>query len=361
MAELNANSSATTDLSGTVKDFSVNAQQPDQPTQQQKETYYDYPNSNEYLGYYKTIPELKKAIDSLATWTTGKGWTASQPITLVLGSFIGWGEDSSQSIFWNLQVQKKVFGDAYAEIIRDENDNLINIKPLYTGDMRVVVNGQGMIIRYEQRNNVKNGVNKVFRPHQILHLVNDRIANEIHGTSVIESCKWVIDARNEALKDERLIKHRELALGILYIDSDNVTKRNKIMTQYQDAVKNGEVLVLPKDTAELKDSGVKPQDRIAWIQYLENFFYQAVGVPRVIATSENFTEAASKVGYLTFEPIYTREQTDLETDLLNQTALKIKFNRPPSLMDNVQTDEKKNTGQIGFQENEVQASLTENE
>lgn len=360
MVELNIGAATTTTLSSDVSNFSVNSQSPDRPSQNQEETYYDYPKAAEYLGYYKTIPELKKAIDALATWTTGKGFDASTNVTILVDKFVGWGEDNFTSILWNLIVQKKVFGDAFAEIIRDEDSNVINIKPLYTGDMRVVVNSQGIITRYEQRTNAK-GPNIKFSPNKILHLVNDRVANEIHGVSVIEACKDIIDARNEALSDERKIKHRELGLGVLYLDTDNTTRINAIKTQYSNAIKNGELLILPKDTAEIKDTGVKPTDRLAWIQYLENFFYQAVGVPRVIATSENFTEAASKVGYLTFEPIYTREQTDLEKDLWNQAAIKIKLNRPPSLMDNVQSDEAKNTGQLGIQPNETQASFTRNE
>jgi len=170
--------------------------------------------------------------------------------------------------------------------------------------------------------------------------------------------KWVIDARNEALVDERMIKHRELALGVLYIDGDDVTKRNEIMRQYEKAVKNGEVLVLPKDIAELKDANVSPKERIEWIRYLENFFYQSSGVPKILTTSEGATEVGGKMGYLTFEPVYVMEQTLLEADLWNQMAIKVKFNRPPSLGGTVQEEEQANTGQTNIQPNDVAATMT---
>jgi hypothetical protein len=266
----------------------------------------------------------------------------------------GLGKDTSQQIIWNLKVMAKVMGDSFAEIIRNDTGSIINLKPLSTGNMRVVVNSKGILDRYEQRSNIKGKTSKKFRPQDIFHLTNDRVLNEIHGTSIIEAVKWVIDARNEAMTDERKIKHRELSLGILYVDTSNTAKINAIKTQYANAIKNGELLVLPKDTAEIKDSGVKPQDRIQWIQYLENFFYQAVGVPRVIATSENFTEASSKVGYLTFEPIYTREQVELEAAMMTQLQLKVKFNRPPSLGGSVERTEEKNTGQTNFQPQDTQ-------
>ena len=156
-----------------------------------------------------------------------------------------------------------------------------------------------------------------------------------------------------------MIKHRDLALGVLYIDSDNEDKRNQLIQQYENAIKNGEVLVLPKDTAKLDNAQITPQQRLEWIRYLENFFYQAVGVPRIIATSEGFTEAGGKVGFLTFEPIYTSEQTILESDLFNQLAFKITFNRPPSLQGTTQEDEQKNAGQVGFQPNDTTAGVGE--
>lgn len=358
MADLKIENASTTNLTDNVDDFNVSSETLDE-AQNQKESYYDFPNSSEYLGYYKKIPELKRAIDALATWTCGKGYKPQSVRTeVILENIKGWGEDSFEQICFNLIVQKKVFGDAFAEIIRDEKGDLINLKPLYAGNMRVVVNEKGLIKRYEQRNKKKK---IIFEPHEILHLSENRIGNEIHGNSIIESVKWVIDARNEALQDERKLKHRELAMGVLYVDTDDTTKRDEIISQYEDAVNNGEVLVLPKDVAELEHSKSRASDRLLWIQYLENFFYQAVGIPRVIATSENYTEASSKVGYLTFEPIYTWEQTQLERDLWGQLAIKIKFNRPASLAGTLQEDEEKNTGQVGFQPSETQVKPTRSE
>ena len=311
---------------------SVASQALDSHGEQQDETYWDYPDAPENLGYYKSVPELKSAIDSLAVWTAGKGTVADIRTTVILESLTGWGEDTFSSIMQNLIVQKKVFGDAFAEIIRDEETGeLINLKPLYPGDMRTVVGSDGIIERYEQRTRTRKGGNKKFQPFEILHLVNDRIGNEIHGVSVIEVCKWVIDARNEAMRDRRTIMHRMIALGILELDTQDPAKIAAAMTAYQNAVKNGEVLVLPKGVAELKENPVKVEDHLPWIQYLEGFFYQAVRVPRVIASSQDYTEAASKVGFMTFEPVYTNEQTLLEADLWRQLGLRVMFNRPPSL------------------------------
>lgn len=353
MGDYNISRITHTDLTSGVDDYSVSAKTLDS-SGDQEETYYDYPNAAKQLGYYKSIPELKKAIDALAIWSVAQGYETDVETEIILEHITGWGEDSFQSIIKNLIVQKKIFGDAFAEIIK-EDGVVVNLKPLYTGDMRVVINRKGIITRYEQRTG--NKIHK-FKPEEILHLVNDRIGNENHGVSVIDACQWVIDARNEAMNDWRRISHRS-TIRVMYIDADNVSKLNAVKTEYATAINKGELMLIPakRGEAEFQDLVLPPiQNHLGWIQYLENFFYQAVGVPRVIATSENYTEAASKVGFLTFEPIYTSEQVELEADLWNQLAIKIKFIRPPSLSGVLQESEQKNTGQTGFQQNEMTAT-----
>lgn len=354
MALRSLNAVDTTGLADSVQTFSVAAQHPDAPLNLQAETYWDFPNAAKYLGYYKTIPELKKAIDALAIWTVGKGYMCDNETKVKLWRWNGNGSDTVDTILFNLQARKKYQGDAFAEIIWDE-DKLwpINLKPLFTGDVRVVYNSKGTIEYYEHRLASKNGKYRRIDIENMFHYTNDRVENEMHGVSIIDAVQWVIDARNEALNDKRVIMHRSLALGVLEIDSDNPTKRAEIKAKYSDAVKNGEVLVLPKGTAELKDAPQNDADFISWIQYLENAFYQAVGVPRVIATSENYTEASSKVGYMTFEPIYTREQKELEAQLWKQLRIKVAFNRPPSLAGVMASDESKNTGQTSFQPSDM--------
>lgn len=363
MAETDVSKSTTTDMSNKVDDFSVSHQQPDRPSISQEETWYDFPDADRQFGYYKSIPELKKAIDGLAMWTVGKGWTTNNRNTVVLENMQGWGADTFDTIMFNLFVQKKIMKDAFAEIIRNERGDAVNLKPFWTGDMRIVVDSKGQIIRYEKVTNRETGERFKFQPPDILHLSNERIGNEIHGTSVVDAVQWVIDARNEAMRDERKLKHRALGYGVMEVDSDDEEKLTSIKNRYAEAVNKGELLVIPKDTTELKDPpDTNPADRLNWIRYLEQFFYQAVGVPQVIlGGSQEFTEASSKVGYLTFEQVYVREQRELEAALWNNLGIRIKFNKPVGLKDEVQSSEEKNTGQVGMQQNEAQASATRQE
>lgn len=352
--ETNIGNTTITDMTNVVKDYSVTAQNTD-GVSEQKETEWTFQNWSQNLGYYKKIPELQKAIGALAVWSVGKGFTANIRTSVLLENIKGWGEDTFESIMWNLLVTKKICGDAFAEVIRNkETGTLINLKPLDPGSMKVVVDEKGIIKRYEQITKGQTP-NKRFEPSKIFHISNDRIADEIHGTSVIDACEWVILARNEAMNDWKRISHRS-TIRVMYIDADNATRLSQVKAEYAEAIKKGELMIIPAkpNEAEIRDLVLPPIDAfIRWIQYLENFFYQAVGVPRVIATSENYTEAASKVGFLTFEPVYTWEQVQLEKDLWNQLAIKLKFNRPPSLGGDLSRDQAKD-GQA-FQPNDTQA------
>lgn len=361
MGEHDLNQTTTTQLDGSVKDFSVKYESIDESNN--KETFWENPDWAKYLGYYKSIPELKQAILSLAMWAAGKGYEADNPTKVRLSNIRGWGEDSFQSIMENMLIVKKVNGDSYAEIIRNEKGTLINIKPLNPSRMKTVVNQKGIIIRYEEIDLATNKQIRKYQPQDILHLVNDRIANEIHGTSSIEACKWIIDARNEAMEDWRRILHRS-TIRVMEVDTEDATTINTIRTQYKEAIKKGEVMIIPKqDKGGFSDLQAPTiQNHIEWIRYLENIFYQAIGTPKIIlGGSAEFTEASSKVGYLTFEQVYAREQKDLEADLWNQLAIKVTFNRPVSLKDTVQSDEAKNTGQTDVQHNEANVGLQRSE
>lgn len=353
MAELDISKSAV--LERGIEDYAVDSVSLDFSSND--ETFYNFPNAKRNLGYYKTIPELKKAVDALAVWTAGKGYETNLGFKVELEHIKGWGEDSFQSILKNMLVLKKIIGDSFAEIIRSLEGNLINLKPISPERMRIVCDKRGFIKRYEQI--LGDGKTRKFNPEQILHLCNDRVGDEIHGTSVVDAVKWVIDARNEAMTDYRQVLHRNVVpVRIIEIDTDDIEKRDALMVQYKSAIQKGEVLIIPKGTVEIKDNNITIENPIVWIQYLENFFYQAVGVPKIIlGGSEQFTEASSKVGYLTFEQVYISEQTELEDDLWNQLGLKIKFNRPASLQDNVQSSETKNTGQVGFQPKESSINM----
>jgi hypothetical protein len=361
MAELDISKTTTTDLN--IQPYSTGSQGLEYS--EGKDVYVDFPNTAKYLGYYKRYGQLKKAIDTLWIYVVGKGMDTDTTTKVKLDYIKGVGEDTLQNILWNMGVMSMIAGDSFAEIIRakaeDGEDRLVNLKPISPERMRVVYGLNGLIKGYEQVRWAQDGKAmpyKKFKPEQILHLCNDRIGDEQRGTSVIECCSWVIDAIEEARRDYRVVLHRNVVpVRIIEVDTDDRTERNRFMAEYKSAIQKGEVLVIPKGTVAFSQDKITIQDPINWIQSLENYFYLAVGIPRVIASPDALSEGASKVGYLIFEPIYTFRQVLMEQDLWQQLGVRIKFRRPPSLQDNMQENEAKNTSQTGFQPKDTEVNM----
>lgn len=322
------------------------------------ETYWYFENAEENWGYYVNDPVVFSATNNLATWSFSKGWEADNSVTKEeLEHVSGRGNDTFQTIMWNLEVTKLVQGDAFLEIVWEDNDHtkrILNLIPVSPERVKIV-SKDGRILRYE----IWTGKKWVKKDKKhIYHTSNKRIGDQIHGTSQIIAIKKYLDMRNEATDDERIIKHRDKALGIVSYTTSNDGKIAYANEEIKKAVANGDMVGLPKDTAEIQPWPSKSsEDRQAWISYLENFTYQTFGVPRSIATSDGTSEVGGKMGHVIFEPIYTKEQSDEEANIWNQLFRKVKFMRPPSLGGLMQETEQKNTGQLNIQPNDVTADL----
>ena len=357
----NLSNTTTTDLSNGVKNYSIDSKALDYANSGETETFYYFSNATANFGYYKTDAALKSGIDTLANWVTGRGFQAlsmEQQATLEL--ITGWGEDSFDSILNNMEVVKYVVGDAFAEIIRADNENpkskLINLRPISPERVRLVVDKHGMLKRYDT---LVDGNWIALAKERVFHLCNGRVADEIHGTARIEACKWIIDARNEAMSDWRRLSHRS-SLRVLYVDVTNTEKIRQIREQYKEGINKGEVIILPGKKGEIEFEDLVLPDVNAflnWIQYLENFFYQVLGVPKaVMGGTVAVSEGNSKVGIFSWEQVYLTEQRLLEQDIWNQLYIKVTFDKPQSMMDNLQSNEAKNTSQMAFQPKDMKVT-----
>lgn len=350
--------STTSQLTGTVKDFQIGNARLDEGTSGGRWTNEDFVT---FFKYYSNIPQLKQAVDSLAMWSTGRGYTCDAETQVILDHIQGWGEDSFDTIMRNMLIIKKINGDAYAEIIREGN-TIINLKPLNPSNVTVLVNEQGMIEGYEHRNG--DGKVKKIKRADMFHISNMRVANQIHGTSVIPSIKYIIDWRQEVMEDYRRTLHRS-TIRVLYVQLDDNTRITTLRQQYAEAMSKGEVLILPAKPGEveLQDyTAPNPEIFMAVIRYLDSIFYEALGIPKIIlGGSQEYTQADSKMGYLTFQQVWASEQRELEEDIWGQLYLRVQFERPIDLKDKVASDEAANTTETGFQNNDTNSNVTRSE
>lgn len=298
---------------------------------------YTYQNSNwsKYLGYYKNIPELKIAIDTKANWVLGNGYLADEWTQIILDRIRGTGKDTFNSILENLERTCYIGEDAYAEIIRDDDDLMINLKPLDPGSIVVVHNSKGMILRYEQASKNKQP-NKKFQPEDLFVLSHNRMADEVHGTSVIAGVENIILMRNEAMTDWKRVLHRNIdPLWIFHLDTDDTTKIAAFKTKMDSARGNGENMYIPKGAVvpELVTTSANASlNPITWINQLNDYFFQAVGIPQIIVgNAKEFTDASGKIVYLAFEQRIKGRQKYVEEQLAQQLNVVVNLVFPATL------------------------------
>jgi len=340
MGETDIGSSVSSNLANAMTDYSVNAE----TTQAGDEEEFTFPDAAKYLGYYLNIPELNSVIDARATWTIGKGYKADPEVKLILNSLKGYGKDTFNTILENMIRGMFIDGDAFSEIIRDENKTLINLKPLDTASMKIVTDKKGMILRYEQMNKTKKDT--TFKTKEIFHLARNRVLDSIKGTSVITKLENIILMRNEAMADYKTVMHRFISpRWIFHLDTDDPNTIAGFKATQDKANADGENMYIPKDAvvpelmATAPNATLNPQ---AWIEQLNDYFYEACNVPKIIVGgSKGFTEAAVKIVYLAFQQSVEEDQLYIEEQVGLQLGQKIELEFPASLENELLSDKKK--------------------
>ena len=346
-----------TDMENKVSNYSVDSKSTD-GIQDQDETRQGYENFPKWNGYYLKIPEVKKPIDNYATWVVGKGITTDTRTQVILDNITGSGEDNFLSIMWNMIVTKKINGDSFAEIRRDEETGiLVNLIPFSPENIVTIYNRDGTIKHYEHISTIEGNKPTTFLPHKMLHLMNDRYADSMHGFSVIEATEWIILARNQAMADIKRQTHISM-IRVLRVDEDDRTRMANLKTDYAEAINKGELLIIPTMAKEaaFEDLQVPAISAyLEWIRYLENAFYKAIGFPKSLTgDAEGIPESGGKMAYFNHMPIYNREVTDVQNDLWNQVAIKLEFKEQEKLTDSMNDTENKNKAQTGFQPSDTQ-------
>ena len=253
------------------------------------------------------------------------------------------GKETINTILSNLVRTYTIAGDAFAEIIRDDDGVLVNLKVLDPGSITVVSNSKGQIVRYEQRSKVVDRVRK-FAVDKIFHLSRKRLADEVHGISVIPAVEWIILARNEAMSDWKRVLHRNVdPLWIFHLDTDDTSTIAAFKSKMDAARGNGENMYIPKGAvvpelvATATNAGLNP---LSWINQLNDYFFQAVNVPQIIVgNAKEFTDASAKIVYLSYEQSVKGEQLYVEEQVLLQLNLELELNFPASLQNEALSDQ----------------------
>jgi len=360
MPEYEIGQTDTTDFDGSIQEISIPSEETDAASGD-KETEYVNSDWSNQLGLYhnEKAPELKKVIDAKATWMISDGVKGDPTTMFILDSMKGNGSDTFNTIIENMIRTYQVGGDAFAEQVRDDDNSLINLKPLDTGIMKIVANPKGIIIRYEMMSKTSKQVEKTFQPEEIFHLCRNRIADEIHGQSLCKSLKWIIETKSEAMEDWRTVVHRTVwPLIILESGTDDTVKINTLKTEWKNAISKKEAIIAPKGTTkDIKElTAASKINVIQWLEYLDNRFYEAAGVPKIVVGGVGgITEAAVKIAYLSFENTVREEQLQIIEQVGKQLGLSIQLDFPISLQNELLSDNSKDATNGAAQPNETTA------
>jgi len=320
-----------------------------------KETTYTNTKWADHWGYFNTHPELKSAILMKSIWNVGKGYTADPRTTIILERIRGMGKDNFQDIIFNMDVCRHIGRDSFAEIIRDEKTGiLLNLKVLDPSSIRIVVNESGTIERYEQVSKLGNKKEAIhtFTPKQIFHLSCDRLADQIHGISKIESLEPTLLAELESFNDLKKVMHQQAKPFIIFrISEDNPTKLAEFKAKLDTLRNLGEDLLIPADDKTITTEVVQVNVNaviLAWRQDIINRFYRALGLPLIIFGSGGSTESGGKMEYLAHEQVFENEQRYLEQQIWNQLRIRINLISPVSMAENLMADEAKDQSASGM-------------
>ena len=345
MPELNLNAAA---VGSETSKFEITPAQLD-VAGELEETEYSNSRWSTQLGAFLQNSDLKSAIIMKAIWAVGKGWSADAETKVILEHIRGWGIDSFDDVLFNMEIQKRIGGDAFAEIIRDEDSNLlINLKPLDPGSMKWFVNKQGIITKYQQTNKIGGKTTFTeFKPNEILHFCHNRIGSQIHGLSDVDIMLKTIEADEESFKDMIQVSRRLARPFLMFkLKTDNTSKINTFIIKMDEGTEKGKNVYIPDDENMVSYEVVQLNISdiiLAWRREIREKFYRNQNLPLVLFGSAGATESGSKMEYLAHEQIFENSQRKIERDIEAQLGLKINLIPPTTLLENLQTDEAKDS------------------
>jgi hypothetical protein len=156
--------------------------------------------------------------------------------------------------------------------------------------------------------------------------------------------------KNEAMADNRIAMHRNVIPRWKFkLKTDDPTEIAAYKAKQDAATGAGENIYEPFDVSEGELISVPPNatlNPMAWIQYLDDLFYQVGGVPKIIiGGTGGFTEQAVTITYLAFQQSIEKRQLYWEEQIYAQLGLTIKLRKPASVENNLLSDQQKDGGE----------------
>ena len=197
---------------------------------------------------------------------------------------------------------------------------------------------------------MKPSVLRTFKPHEMFHLSNNRLADQLHGISDIESLEPTILAELESFNDGKRLMHQQARPFIIFkYKTDDHAKIKETAEKINKLREAGNDLHIPDDDNILSWEVVQvnpSQVVLEWRNDIRNKFYRTILVPQILAgAGGQGTESDSKIIMIGSEQIIWKNQRYLERQIKAQLGLTIDLIHPTSISQDLQQDEAKDKNQ----------------
>ena len=297
------------------------------------------PDWTKWHGIYRTIAEARSTIDVWCAWIVGRNLIMDDNTKKITDRITGNGKDTFRIILKNQKRVAKICGDSFAEQVRDKAGRLINLKPLNPGRIRINSDGLGIITSFEQVSSTDPlaKVLHTWKPEEIFHLSNDRIADEIHGIPELEKTFKIMKWKHQSMGDIATVFHRYVQPILeIYAATDDPVELASIQATYDKSVKNMENRIIPKGAIEKVERVSIPQystlDPLPWQKFLRSYFTESSNVPDLVrGKSDEVSLAAGKLNVFTYKHKIIMEQLEYSEEIVSQLRLEIGFEEPPEI------------------------------
>jgi len=345
MGDFKIDSMIVGDKTNPITDYELTSVSPDDATTGSKTEYTNDNFITQWSNYIGTT-DIMEVIDAKGRWIVGRGFKADPQTEMLLDTIKGNGKDTFNTIIENMVCLSEIGEDSYSQIIRDDENNLINLKPLNTARIKIMAAEDGLIDGYEYSGILKKSSPKKFKPEEIFHLSRNRRGDEIHGRSMVDILMPYIKAKAQMLLDYPKVMHSFICPQWKFkLKTDDPAEIAAYKKKQDEATGTGANIYEPFDVSESELVSVSPNaslNPITWLQYIDAAFYKAAGVPQfIVGGGTGFTEASEKIAYLAWQQTIEKYQLFLEEQILSQLNLVVEFEFPASLENELLSDAKK--------------------
>ena len=303
------------------------------------------PDWTKWHGIYRSIPEARSTIDTWCNWVIGKVLKMDGKTKKIVDRIEGNGKITFRKILKNVLRVSCICGDGFADINKDKAGRLINLKPLNPGSIKIKADKGGMISKYEQiaSTQVDAQVLENWGPGEMFHILNDPIADEIHGIPELEKTYNIMKWKHQSMSDMAVVFHRYVFPTLdIYAKTDDPTELAHIEDIYKKSVKNMNNRVIPVNTVEKVERVAIPQfatlDPLPWQKFLRSYHTESSNVPEIVrGKSDEVSLAAGKLNVFAYKEKVIMRQLEYSEEIKQQLGLTISFEAPPNLdveMDN---------------------------